>query len=285
MAEFANKLVQSMFQPALPVRDVDAHKAQLGNVALIGGDTGMVGALLLASRAALLVGAGRIYAAALAGNAPAVDILHPEIMLRSTADIANLAQLDCLVIGPGLGQGDVAFELLKFWIQHDVTLLLDADALNLVAKHADLAASLQKRKAETIITPHVGEAARLLNCSSAEIQEDRPQTALKLARMFKASCVLKGAGSICAHHDGQWFVNTTGNPGLAHGGTGDVLSGIVGGLVAQGVSSFEALKLGVFVHGAAADVLVAKGIGPVGLTASEVAVEARNVLNRLNATS
>lgn len=282
MTEFVNKLVPGMFQPAMPARDVDAHKGQLGNVALIGGDAGMVGALLLASRAALLVGAGRIYAAALASNAPAVDMLHPEIMLRSTADIANLAQLDCLVIGPGFGKSETALELLRFWIARDVNLLLDADALNLVAQHADLAVALQTRKADTVITPHVGEAARLLNCSSAEIQADRPHAALELARMFKASCVLKGAGSICAHHDGQWFVNTTGNPGLAHGGTGDVLSGMVGGLAAQGLPSFEALKLAVFVHGAAADALVAKGIGPAGLTASEVAVEARNVLNRLN---
>lgn len=279
-----NLLMQSMFQPALPARDIDTHKGLLGNVALIGGDAGMVGALLLASRAALLVGAGRIYAAALANNAPAVDVLHPEIMMRSTADIANLSQLDCLVIGPGLGQSEAALELLRFWISRDVTLLLDADALNLVAKYADMAASLETRNAETIITPHVGEAARLLNRSSEQIQADRPQAALELARTFKVSCVLKGAGSICAHHQGEWFVNTTGNPGLAHGGTGDVLSGMVGGLVAQGLPAFEALKLGVFVHGAAADALVKNGIGPVGLTASEVAIEARNVLNRLNAT-
>lgn len=275
-------LVQSLFQPALPIRGIDAHKGQHGNVALIGGDAGMVGALLLAARAALLIGAGRIFAAALADDAPVVDVLHPEIMLRSPADIAHLSQLDCLVIGPGLGQSDIALEVLRAWIPSRVPLLLDADALNLVAKHADLAVSLKNRDADTIITPHVGEAARLLSCSTSQIQEDRPAAALEMARMFKASCVLKGAGSICVHHQGEWFVNTTGNPGLAHGGTGDVLSGMVGGLVAQGLPAFQALKLGVYIHGAAADALVARGVGPVGLTASEIAVEARNVLNQLN---
>jgi ADP-dependent NAD(P)H-hydrate dehydratase / NAD(P)H-hydrate epimerase len=94
--------------------------------------------------------------------------------------------------------------------------------------------------------------------------------------------VLKGAGTVCAHHDGSWFINTTGNVGLASGGTGDVLSGIIGSLIAQGFSDLEAAKLGVYVHGAAADALVEKGVGPIGLTASEVALEARNVLNALN---
>jgi NAD(P)H-hydrate repair Nnr-like enzyme with NAD(P)H-hydrate dehydratase domain len=94
--------------------------------------------------------------------------------------------------------------------------------------------------------------------------------------------VLKGAGSIVAHHDGNWFINTTGNAGLASGGTGDVLSGIIGSLIAQGLTGFPAAKLGVYVHGAAADALVMQGVGPVGLTASEVALEARKILNQLN---
>lgn len=276
-------LVRSMFQPAMPPRGIDAHKGVFGSVAIIGGDTGMVGALLLASRAALLIGAGRVYAAALSANAPSVDLTQPEIMLRTPAALASLAQLDCTVIGPGLGQSNDAIKLLEYWVGQNIAILLDADALNLIAAHSHLAALVKNRNAATIITPHVGEAARLLKGDSAYIQANRAEVALKLAKDLKVTCVLKGAGTVCAHHDGNWFVNTSGNPGLASGGTGDVLSGIIGGLISQGLAGLDAAKLGVYVHGAAADALVERGIGPVGMTASEVAHEARNVINRLNA--
>ena len=275
-------LVQSMFQPALPPRGIDAHKGVFGSVAIIGGDTGMVGALLLAARAALLIGAGRVYVAAISTNAPSVDLTQPEIMLREPVALASLGQLDCVVIGPGLGQSHNALKLLEFWLERDVPMLLDADALNLISAHPHLAMLTKNRTAATIITPHVGEAARLSKSDSTYIQANRTEVALKLAKDLHATCVLKGAGTICAHHDGNWFINTTGNPGLASGGTGDVLSGTIGGLIAQGLSGFDAAKLGVYVHGAAADALVAKGIGPVGITASEVAAEARNVINQLN---
>ncbi len=278
----AHSLVQSMFQPALPSRDIEAHKGIFGSVAIIGGDTGMVGALLLAARAALLIGAGRVYAAALAINAPSVDLTHPEIMLREPSELASLSQLNCVVIGPGLGQSNVALELLKYWLKRDVPMLLDADALNLIAAHPYLTKLIKSHTAATIITPHVGEAARLLKSDIAYIQANRTKVALELAKKLNASCVLKGAGTVCAHYDDSWFVNTTGNPGLASGGTGDVLSGIIGGLIAQGLSGFDAAKLGVYIHGAAADSLVSKGIGSVGMTASEVAAEARNVINQLN---
>lgn len=277
-------LVQSMFQPALPPRSTGAHKGVLGSVAVIGGDTGMVGALLLAARAALLIGAGRVYASALSANAPGVDLTQPEIMLRPPEAIASLSQLDSLVIGPGLGQTNNALELLEYWLGHDVPLLLDADALNLISVNPHLAHLTKNRIAATVITPHVGEAARLLKIGTVYIQANRVEIALELAKALNATCVLKGAGTVCAHYDGSYFINTTGNPGLASGGTGDVLSGIIGGLIAQGLDGFAATKLGVYVHGAAADALVANGIGPVGMTASEVATEARNVINQLNST-
>ena len=271
-----------MFQPALPPRKVDAHKGSLGSVAIIGGDTSMVGAALLAARAALLSGAGRIYASILSNDAPSVDLIQPEIMFRSPEELAKLSQLNCVVIGPGFGQSNTAMTLLEFWLVQTVAMLLDADALNLIARHPHLAAICRSRQAETVITPHVGEAARLLETGSENIQKNRTESALKLAQTLHATCVLKGAGSICAHYDGAWFVNTSGNASLASGGTGDVLSGIIGSLMAQGLSGLDAAKLGVYVHGAAADSLVDQGFGPVGLTASEVALEARNVINRLN---
>jgi ADP-dependent NAD(P)H-hydrate dehydratase / NAD(P)H-hydrate epimerase len=277
-----NTLTKSLFQSALSPRNSDAHKGTFGSVVIIGGDTGMVGAVLLAARAALHCGAGRVYAAMLCANAPSVDMLQPEIMLRSPLAITQLSQLNCVVIGTGLGQTKAALELLEFWLAQNTPLLLDADALNLIASHLHLAALVVSRDAETVITPHAGEAARLLDISSEHIQQNRTESALKLANSLNATCVLKGTGTVCAHHDGTCFINTTGNVGLASGGTGDVLSGIIGGLMAQGLSGLEAAKLGVYVHGAAADALVKKGIGPAGMTASEVALEARNIINKLN---
>ncbi len=275
-------LIQSMFLPALPSRSVNAHKGNFGSIAIVGGDTGMVGAVLLASRAALFGGAGRVYAAFLADNAPNVDTCHPEIMLHSAATLTNLTQLNCVVIGPGLGQSKAAIDLLEFCMAQPVALLIDADALNLISQHMVLQEIIKNRQAETIITPHPAEAARLLNTTVDDIQQNRVERAQNLAHKFKAICVLKGAGTIITNIDGNCFINTTGNPGLASGGTGDVLSGIIGSLIAQGLLGLEAAKLGVYVHGAAADALVAEGIGPVGLTASEIAQEARKQINFLN---
>jgi hydroxyethylthiazole kinase-like uncharacterized protein yjeF len=271
-----------MFLKALPPRKNEAHKGTFGSVAIVGGDASMVGAVLLSARAALFGGAGRVYAACLSADAPSVDVLHPEIMFRSPADLAKLTQLDSVVIGPGLGQSQVAVELLEFWLSQNLVMLIDADALNLIAKHPYLAAICKNRRPETVITPHAGEAARLLGISSEDIQQNRTDSALKLANALHTTCVLKGAGSIVAHYDGSCFVNSTGNVGLASGGTGDVLSGIIGSLLAQGVSALEAAKLGVYVHGAAADALVARAVGPAGLTASEVSIEARNIINQLS---
>jgi hydroxyethylthiazole kinase-like uncharacterized protein yjeF len=277
-------LVQSMVSNTLPLRDANAHKGTFGSLAIIGGDASMVGAVLLSSRAGLLSGAGRVYAACLSSNAPSVDILHPEIMFRKPADLSNLTQLDSVVIGPGLGQSQAAIELLEFWLSQDVVMLIDADALNLIAKYPHLAAVCKNRRAETVITPHTGEAARLLGGSSKDVQQSRTESALKLTYALHAICVLKGANTVVAQ-DGNYFINTTGNAGLASGGTGDVLSGIIGSFLAQGLSGLNAAKLGVFVHGAAADALVTKGIGPAGLAASEVAIEARNIINQLSSCS
>jgi len=266
--ESVHLLNLAMFQPALPPRDPHSH--------------GMVGAVLLAARAALLIGAGRVYAAMLSDNAPVVDLVQPELMLRSLSAISQLTQLNMVVIGPGLGQSASAIELLEYWLVQDVSLLLDADALNLIAQRPYLATLTKKRSAATIITPHPAEAARLLSCKTEQVQQNRTGSALSLAQNLHASCLLKGVSSICANHDGIWFMNSSGNPGLASAGTGDVLSGIISGLVAQGLNAFSAVKLGVYVHGVAADTLVAQGLGPVGLTASEVANQARNIINQLN---
>lgn len=242
----------------------------------------MLGAVLLASRTALLIGAGRVYAAMLSASAPPVDVMHPEVMMRLPSDLATLAQLNCVAIGPGLGQSPLALGVLECWLPKQVPLVLDADALNLLAKNTHLSKQINTRQAETVITPHAGEAARLLMTTAQDIQKKRVEAALELAKMFRVTCILKGAGTVIAQHDGRYFINTTGNPALAVAGTGDVLTGAVAGLIAQGLTPADAAKLGVYVHGAAADSLVEKGVGPLGVTASEFAQEMRCIINQLN---
>lgn len=264
----------------LPQRTVDSHKGLHGNVAVIGGDTGMVGAAWLAARAALLAGAGRTYVGFLCEDAPSVDLLHPEIMMRSLDGLRQIPALGCVVLGPGMGSSGVALDTLRFWITQAVPLLLDADALNLIAAHETLRSALRQRTAATVITPHPGEAARLWGQPLERHQ--RKSCALALAQQHNVICVLKGSNSLVAHPNGRCGSNPTGNPGLASAGTGDVLSGIIGSLIAQGMSGFDAACAGVYVHGAAADALVARGIGPIGLTASEVALEVRQTLNALS---
>jgi len=159
-------------------------------------------------------------------------------------------------------------------------IVLDADALNAIAYNDALRDQLDKRQAPTLLTPHPGEAARLLGRKTAEVQAHRLESALELAQRLHAHVVLKGAGSICAFPDGRWSVNTTGNPGLAAAGSGDVLAGMIGALLAQGLDPERALQYAVCLHGAAADACVARGIGPTGLTASAVIGEVAPLVNR-----
>lgn len=279
--KFHGWLMESgMFQHVLPPRKRNSHKGTYGNVVIIGGSDGMTGAAILASRAALLIGSGRVYASMLAKDAPLLDPAQPELMLRRAGMLHTEIQATCAVLGPGLGRSADALNILKEWLQKDVPLVLDADALQLIALNPALQATVKQRKATTITTPHPGEAASLLGCSSAEVQQDRIHNALKLAESLDAITVLKGAGTIVAMPEGHWAVNPTGNPGLASAGTGDVLAGIMGGLIAQGLEVSQAARFAVYLHGAAADALVEEGIGPVGLTASEVALKARDLLNR-----
>jgi ADP-dependent NAD(P)H-hydrate dehydratase / NAD(P)H-hydrate epimerase len=268
--------------PALPPRRrKNSHKGSYGSAGVLGGATAMTGAALLAARAALLTGAGRVYAGLLAENAPAVDQVQPELMLRDAAAIFELDHLDALVAGPGLGQSEQAQRRLQTALRLPAPLLLDADALNLAAGSADLRPQVSRRQpGTTVITPHPGEAAALLDSAIPTIQSDRIGAALALAGDYNAVAVLKGCGSVIATPDGRWFINASGNPGMASAGMGDVLAGIIGGLLAQGMECENATLLGVHLHGAAADQLVAAGYGPLGLTAGEVALAARDLLNQ-----
>ncbi|KAF0163187.1 MAG: carbohydrate kinase [Rhodocyclaceae bacterium] len=265
------------FRECLKPRAKNSHKGSYGSLAVIGGAAGMTGAALLAARAGLKLGAGRVFVGLL--QPLAVDPLQPELMLRTPDDA--LAQATAVVVGPGLGASDAAAEILRRATTADFPLLLDADALNLLAAHPVLAARIARREAPTVITPHPAEAARLLTTTTEAVQADRVGAALQLAQRFKAHVALKGCGTVVAHPDGCWRINTSGNPGLASAGTGDVLSGMAGALLAQGWPAAAALSGAVHLHGAAADALAATGAGPIGIAAGELIPVARTLLNRL----
>ncbi len=275
-------LIGTMPQPLLRTRQ-NVHKGSFGTLAIIGGSDGMVGAAILAGRAALHLGAGKVWVGLATKMPPAVDWVQPELMLRTAEDVFA-GPPNALIVGPGLGTDARARALLVLALACDAPLVLDADALNLIASDAALVAAAVARKAPTAMTPHPAEAARLAGTSTATIQADRLGAALALATKFNAAIVLKGAGSVLAFPDGTWAINASGNAGLASGGTGDVLAGMLGALLAQGVPLKDALKVAVCLHGAAADALVAGGVGPLGLTASELAPAARALLNQAAAT-
>jgi len=270
----------SIVAEAIAPRRANSHKGTYGSLGIIGGATGMVGAAWLAGRAALRLGTGRIYIGTIDNAAPALDPMQPELMLRHADAVLKLDHLTALAVGPGMGQSATAKGLLKNAIRVELPLVLDADALNLLAQENILRRALIRRNSPTAITPHPAEAARLLGVTTAQVQQDRIASACELARRFKCEVVLKGAGSICASADGAWQINTSGNAGLAAAGQGDVLTGILGALFAQGIPAALALRAAVHLHGAAADALVQSGIGPIGLTASEVLDAARTLVNR-----
>ena len=263
----------------LPARPGDCHKGDFGAVGVLGGAPGMAGAALLAGRAALACGAGRVYLGLL-DERLAVDPATPELMIGAPGSMLALPQPACLVAGPGMGHAASAREWLEATLPLEHALLLDADALNLIAGDEALLARVRARPAATLITPHPGEAARLLGASTAAIQADRIQAADRLARLTGATVVLKGAGTLVCHPGGESWRNTTGNPGMAAPGMGDVLSGIIAALLVQGMTAEQAAMTGVWLHGAAADAAVAAGAGPAGLMASEVILAARRLLNR-----
>jgi hydroxyethylthiazole kinase-like uncharacterized protein yjeF len=272
-----------LFGNFMPPRDFATNKGTFGSLAVVGGDTGMCGAPILAARAALYTGAGKVHVALLGDGAPPYDPPHPELMLHAI-DTLPLDAMDALAIGCGMGHRDIATRVMHDVLPLDVPKLLDADALNLLAKDSALAAEVTARGAQgdpCILTPHPLEAARLLGSDAPAVQRDRLAAARALAARFASIVVLKGVGTIVAAPDGRLAINPTGNAALATGGTGDVLGGIIGALLAQHLPRYEAALAGVYLHGLAADTLTAQGHGPAGLTAGELAPMVRTLLNRL----
>lgn len=262
----------------LKPRPADSHKGDFGCAGIVGGAPGMAGAALLAGRAALWLGAGRVYVGLLDMRI-GLDPGAPELMIVPPERPLDLAPPACLALGPGLGHSGTARQCLADALLSLLPLVIDADGLNLLAKDVELQALLKQRRAPTLLTPHPGEAGRLLGLDSPTVQADRSGCAQRLAAGFGCTVVLKGTGSLIACPDGRLWRNTTGNPGLASAGMGDVLTGMIAALVAQGLGLEQAAVYAVHLHGAAADKLVAAGTGPVGLTASEVTQAARALLN------
>ncbi|MDB5775850.1 MAG: NAD(P)H-hydrate dehydratase [Herbaspirillum sp.] len=269
-----------LFAAGLQPRAQNSHKGSFGDVGIVGGADGMAGAVILAARAAACAGAGRVYAGFL-GQAPAYDPPHPELMCRR-ADAIDLSR-STLALGPGLGNSRDAHDLLSHALHAPGHLVLDADALNLLAAEPGLRQKLisRRRPAATLLTPHPLEAARLLDVTAAAVQADRLQAARRLADRFQAIVVLKGSGTVIARPDGLVAINPTGNPALATAGSGDVLSGVCAALLAQHWEPWQAALGAVWLHGAAADALVTQGIGPIGMHADELTVAIRRVLNDL----
>ncbi len=187
----------------------NVNKGTFGTLGILGGTEGMGGALILAGRAAMRSGAGKVWLGFLMADAPKFDASMPELMLRHAGPVLD-AQPDALVVGPGLGTSDAARSLLARALPLPIPIALDADALNLIAKDPALRAATATRAAPTLATPHPGEAARLLNVDVAAIQNDRLQAAQRLVQELNANVVLKGAGSVLAHPDGTWDINASG---------------------------------------------------------------------------
>jgi len=267
------------FAACLTPRTHNSHKGSFGSVGVLGGNCSMVGAALLAGRAALKMGSGRVYLGLLDPRAPTVDPVQPELMFRTPQELLA-APLTALACGPGLGQDAAAQQTLKAVLGAALPLVLDADALNLLATEPMLQQALAARQAPSVLTPHPTEAARLLGQTTAAIQADRIAAACAIAHHTRAWVALKGCGTVIASPDGQWGINPTGHPALASAGTGDVLTGIVTAFLAQGWPLPQALHGAVFLHGAAGQAAVRDADLASGLTASELIDHARRLRNR-----
>lgn len=264
--------------PLLPKRKSTQHKGNIGQLLTIGGNQNFPGAIRLASHAALKTGASLVTVCSHKSSQLLVHNQLPELMIAGD-NLASLKQNSFLektkqiLIGPGLGQNNWAKSLFEHALSTDKPMVVDADALNLLS-HSPI------YRENWVLTPHPGEAARLLNCTIDEIEKNRFAAVKKIAKNYGGICVLKGAGSLIANREYCW-INTSGNPAMASGGMGDVLSGIIAALLMQINDKLAAVRLAVFIHGAIADSIVKKQ-GEVGLLASDIIDAIPHKLSQLN---
>lgn len=262
----------------LPPRPLDAHKGMFGHVLVIGGDTGMPGAVRLSAEGALRAGAGLVTVGTRQHHVSSIVCGRPELMcygLEGSFDsqlLALMAEASVIVLGPGLGQSKWSEQVFEYVIQARCPLVVDAGALTWLA-HSNLSSS------HWIFTPHPGEAARLLGCSVAEVQADRPHAIALLLERFGGVVVLKGMHTLIMTEGHPVQSCPAGNPGMASPGMGDLLSGLLAGLVAQGIPLWQAAKLGVFIHAAAGDRAAARQ-GERGLLASDLFHDIMRLVNQ-----
>ncbi len=268
----------------LPRRLRSSHKGTYGHVLLVGGARGYAGAISLAARAALRSGAGLVSALTPDGVAPVVAGAALEAMVHAAPETSEgsisaaawdairprISEFDAVLLGPGLTRhADTAALVRRVLSEIETPLVLDADALNVLEGEPVL---LARSRAPVVITPHPGELGRLLKTDAAAIQSDRAAAARRAADLTRATVVLKGAGTLVAAHDRPLRINMTGNPGMATGGAGDVLAGLLTGLLGQGLTPFDAACAAVFVHGRAGDMGAWRG-SQTGLTAGDIVNE------------
>jgi NAD(P)H-hydrate epimerase len=280
----------------LPERPAHGHKGSFGHVLVVAGSTGKSGAAALAAQGAARAGAGLVTIACPAGLNDVIEALSLEAMTAPLPDtqeraisakaceaaLSLAASRDAVVLGPGLGNEAETVAFVRAFVEKlERPIVIDADGLNALAATHDV---LKRRRAASILTPHPGEAGRFLGIAAADVNRDRIGAARALAERTGAIVVLKGAATVTASPDGDARVNATGGPALGSGGTGDVLAGVVGALLGQGCSPFEAAALGAHLHGMAGD-LEAEAHGASGVLAGDVARRLPDAAERLRAAA
>lgn len=265
----------------LKKRKQDSHKGDYGHVFVVAGSRGLTGAAALCANAVLRAGAGLVTLGVPSSLNPAMEAKLTEVMtctLDETSEgslslkakrriLSKVDDSDVVVLGPGLSRNAQTKQLVRqLIVKIRKVMVIDADALNAMSEDVSV---LKRIGVPYIVTPHPGELSRLIKRNVEHIKKNKIAVAKRFSRQYKAVTVLKGSGTVVAGEDGRVYVNRTGNPGMATAGSGDVLTGVIGGFLAQGLGPFDAARLGVYVHGAAGDI-AAKEKGEVGLIASDI---------------
>ena len=276
-----NIKIQQELRGLLKKRSRDSHKGDFGHVFILAGSRGLTGAAALCSNAALRSGAGLVTLGIPASLNSIMSRKLTEVMTISLAEtkegtlslkaevdiLKKIKTSDVVVLGPGLSQYPETQKLInRIILKIEKPMVMDADALNAISKNTG---ALKKIKSRFAVTPHPGEMSRLINKSMEYVKNNRLIVAKKFSHDYNAVVVLKGAGTVVAAPDGKYYINTTGNPGMATAGSGDVLTGIIAGLLGQRLNMFNAARLGVYIHGLAGD-LAAKDKGEIGLIAGDI---------------
>lgn len=280
MATQIAALVLENLLKLLKPRNPDSDKHDFGHVLVVGGDYGMAGAVRMAAESAARIGAGLVSIATHPEHVALITSNRPELMAHGIIEPRKLDPLlkraNVIILGPGMGQSSWSLDLFNKCIEHETIKVVDADGLNLLAKN-------RQQRSDWILTPHVGEAARLLETTIANIKNSRLEAIATLQKVYGGTIVLKGHGTLVMGNNQQAKICKAGNPGMASAGMGDLLSGVIGGLIAQGLPKVTAAELGVMIHATAGD-LAAHDFGERGLLAMDLIPYIRKLINPKTST-